>query len=299
MRTELAKLRGSCFVPPAVFVIAQHVGLITAAGIDLELSRTASSTQQRDELGDGKLDFVVTAMDNVVVWNQHGLTARILAQIERTTPLSLFATRDIGALEDLAGATLAVDSFDNGFSILLRHLVQERGLPDVRWVETGGVRERYDALARGEINATLLGAPFDEIARTGGFTPLGRVDTLFSSFPGQGLVIDKGRLAELQPALAPLLAALRSAIAWSAAADSSEGERLLVEAGYPGEAARSAWENRPRELRPSMAGLDLLLTMRRDLDLLPSGVRPSDLWDGRALDAAAHLGRDEAAESPS
>ncbi|MEV5072747.1 ABC transporter substrate-binding protein [Microbacterium sp. LMI12-1-1.1] len=278
-----AILRGSIFVPPTAFVVAEHLGLFRSAGIDLGLAQTTSSTQQLDQLIDGAVDFVVTAMDNVIVWNQGSADTRIIAQIERTTPLSLIAKPSITSFDGLAGATLSVDAFDNGFAVVLRHLVQTRSIQDVRYVETGGVHERYSALVDGSVDAALLGPPLSEQAEKRGLTQLGRIDQLVPGFPGQAIVVKGDRVEELKPLFALLLGALRGAISWSDAVEEDTGASLLIAAGFGGDSARSAWTNRARDLWPSLDGLELLLTMRRALDILPDGVRVADLWTDELL----------------
>ncbi|HWI31810.1 MAG TPA: hypothetical protein VNT50_09985, partial [Microbacterium sp.] len=211
----------------------------------------------------------------------------IVAQIEQTTPLSLFARPGVASIDDLAGSTLSVDAFDNGFSVVLRQLVQSRAIRNVSYAETGGVQERFAALVAGEVDATLLGPPFDQLADEQGLSLLGRVDGMFPDFPGQGIVVRRSRLEELRAPLTRLFSALQSAISWSNSADDAEGERLLATAGFGGAAAASAWANRPRDLWPSSAGMALLIEMRRQLGILPEGTSVDDLWSDELLVASA------------
>lgn len=286
-----AVLRGSVFVPPTAILVAEHLALLQRAGIDLQVTRTTSSHQQREQLIAGTHDFVVTAMDNVIVWNREGADLRIVAQIEQTTPLSLFARAAVASIDDLAGATLGVDAFDNGFAVVLRHLVHSRGLRDVNYVETGGVQERFDALSAGGIDAALLGPPFDERAMDQGLSLLGRVDGLFPAFPGQGIVINRARLDEFRMPLTRLLGVLGAAISWSDSVEASTGHEILEEAGFGAVSAASAWLNRPRDLWPLLPGLALLLDMRRGLQILPEGIEVDDLWSGELLAASEGASR--------
>jgi hypothetical protein len=89
-----------------------------------------------------------------------------------------------------------------------RYLLGQAGV-QVDYVEVGGVRERFDSLLAGEVAGTLLGPPFDGLARDAGMRELVTVQQAFPDFPGQGLVV---RAAVLdRPETEALLSALRRA----------------------------------------------------------------------------------------
>lgn len=156
------RLRQSVFVPPPLYVVADQRGFLAEAGVEVETTLTRSSDQQRAQLVAGDCDLAVTAIDNLIVWNATGASIRLLAQVERTTPLHLLGRKGFDTITALRGAELGVDAVDNGFAIVLRHLLRSHGLTsdDYTLTPVGGVRERYAALLAGAIAATLLGPPW-------------------------------------------------------------------------------------------------------------------------------------------
>src|SRR3954465_8642757 len=98
------------FVPVAVQVVADKLGLFAERGLRLETSRTRSAPEQRDRLLAGEFDAGLTAIDNLIAWNAVGADFVLVAQLERTTVLDLIASRGIASFADLRGARFAVDS---------------------------------------------------------------------------------------------------------------------------------------------------------------------------------------------
>ena len=119
-------LRQAVFVPPSVCVVADELGIYADMGVDVETVLIESSTDQRDRLLSGNVDVGVTAMDNLLVWNADGGDLRIVAQVESTTPLELVARPSVAGVQGLRGAVLGVDAVNNGFAVVLRHLLARR-----------------------------------------------------------------------------------------------------------------------------------------------------------------------------
>ena len=154
-------LRQSHFVPPVSYLLAAELGFLR--GVEVLPTRTPSSAEQLRALLAGEQDMVVTAIDNLFEWTRAGADVRLVAQVEQTTQLGIHAGGDVESLADLAGCRFAVDAPDNGFALIAKHLLRDAGV-EVDAVVVGGVRERLDALLGGQVDATLLGPPFDKLA---------------------------------------------------------------------------------------------------------------------------------------
>lgn len=259
-------LRQSQFFEPVPVAIARELGLL--AGLDLEVTRTTGSAEQRRALASGEVDLVVTAIDNLFAWSSDIGDLRLLAQLEATTPLVIFADAGVESIDDLQGRRFAVDALTNGFALVARHVLRARQV-EVQYVEAGGVAERLQALLSGDVDATLLGPPFDAMAADAGKRLLMRIGDVLPDLPGQGLVAREGLLGS--PELAAYLGALTRAVAEGAAMTDDDGVALLERSGF-GAAAPTAWHARPRTLDVDRAGLELLTEIRRGLGLLPPGV---------------------------
>lgn len=223
----------SYFVPPAPLVSAQESESLD--GIDLIETRTSGSPAQLEGLLAGELDVVVTAIDNLFAWADAGADALLVGQVEATTPMGIYAREEYASLADLTGTRFAVDALTNGFALVARYLLH-RASTDVEYVEVGGVARRLDALVDGSADATLLGPPFDAMARASGMHEIANVQREFPAFPGQGLIVRRPLLGT--PELEAFLRAMR-------------------QSGLLG---------------VDTAGLDLLTRIRDELGLLPAGI---------------------------
>ncbi|WP_327116309.1 ABC transporter substrate-binding protein [Nocardia sp. NBC_01730] len=266
------RLRQSVFVPPPLYVVADQRGFLAEAGVEVETTLTRSSDQQRAQLVAGDCDLAVTAIDNLIVWNATGASIRLLAQVERTTPLHLLGRKGFDTITALRGAELGVDAVDNGFAIVLRHLLRSHGLTsdDYTLTPVGGVRERYAALLAGAIAATLLGPPLDELARGQGLPVLLAIGDELPDYPGQGLVAGPAGLASAE-AISTYLACLDRARHWLATAEPAHAVDLLIRGGYTELSARASLRSAPDSLTPAAAGLRRLYAIRTQLAMVPPG----------------------------
>ena len=274
------------FVPTPLAVVA---GAASSHGnIAIAATRNLSSDEQFEALATGKVDAVVTAMDNVMDWNLRSgpKDFRIAAQLESTTPLTLVGQSGRDSLESLRGARILVDAPNNGFVVALRAMLAASGLNSDQYslVPTGGVKERFDAMLRAEGNATLLGPPFDGMALQAGLVRIARVQDSYPHFPGQGLVVRAGMMDVLRPALAEWLSCLdaaRQQLAGSAEA----GRQALFAAGFPAGGVEAMMACMPHSLCPDPAGVRLLVQQRQDAGLPGADVEYESLVDLTALPA--------------
>jgi len=270
-------LRQSHFVPPVSYLLAAELGFLR--GVEVLPTRTPSSAEQLRALLAGEQDMVVTAIDNLFEWTRAGADVRLVAQVEQTTQLGIHAGGDVESLADLAGCRFAVDAPDNGFALIAKHLLRDAGV-EVDYVVVGGVRERLDALLGGQVDATLLGPPFDKLAEKAGMRRVVDVNALLPELPGQGLVVRAELFASAE--LERYLGALVRGVAAGESMTDAEGIELLERCGYQA-AATAAWGARARTLAVDQRGLGLLTGIRRSLGMLPPDIGLEELCDGEPL----------------
>ena len=270
-------LRQSHFVPPVSYLLAAELGFLR--DVEVLPTRTPSSAEQLRALLAGEQDMVVTAIDNLFEWTRAGADLRLVAQVEQTTQLGIHAGGDVESLADLAGCRFAVDAPDNGFALIAKHLLRDAGV-EVDYVVVGGVRERLDALLGGQVDATLLGPPFDKLAEKAGMRRVVDVNALLPELPGQGLVVRAELLASAE--LERYLGALVRGVAAGESMADAEVIELLERCGYQA-AATAAWGTRARTLTVDRRGLELLTEIRRSLGMLPPDIGLEELCDGEPL----------------
>lgn len=281
-------LRQSHFVPPVSYVLAEDLGFLR--GSEVLLTRTTSSAEQLRALLAGEQDMVVTAIDNLFEWTLAGADLRLVAQIEATTPLGVHARGGLEAMTDLAGCRFAVDAPNNGFALIAKRLLRDAGV-EVDYVVVGGVRERLDALLDDEVDATLLGAPFDKLAEKAGFAQIVDINAWLPELPGQGLVV-RAEILESEE-LERYLRALVCGVDAGGSMPDAQGIELLERCGYQAGAA-SAWNSRARRLTVDRRGLELLTEIRQSLGMLGPGSALEELYDPEPLLRATQPSFDQA-----
>jgi len=282
-------VRQSVFVVPAVVEVARRRGLFAAAGLDVSTATVPSSTAQRHDLDARRTDLAITATDNLLAWNADGSDIAVVAQIETTTDLALMLRPGLGSIEEPGVVRLAVDAPTNGFAIVAYAMMSALGRTPAQYdvVEVGGVRERFEALARGSVDASLLAPPLDEIGRGRGMTPAMRIGQLTPSYPGLGLVASRSWLESHLDETAAYLRALDDANRWLRDAPRDEVERELLSAGFGAAAVATSLANVPATLEPSREGLRVLGRLRQQLGMaVPVAPDVTDLVDLRPLRAA-------------
>ncbi|MCG2621990.1 ABC transporter substrate-binding protein [Arthrobacter sp. I2-34] len=262
-------------MPPVPYLLAAEFGLLDG----VEATRTTSSGAQLEALITGQQDIAVTAIDNLFEWTKAGADLRLVAQIEQTTPVGVYARGDVESVADLAGCRFAVDALANGFALIARRMLRDAGV-EVDYVEAGGVRERFEALLAGEADASLLGPPFGELAAQAGMRCVASVNELLPELPGQGLVV-RTQMVDSDALHAYLRALVRGAEIGVSLPD-DDGIALLERCGFKA-AAAAAWAARPRTLAVQRSGLALLTDIRRSLEVLPRDIGLADLWDAEPL----------------
>lgn len=272
------------FVEPAISMLARTA----PAPVRLSVNgiATRSSDEQFEALMSGTADAAVTAMDNVMDWNLRPGAGdfRIVAQIERTTLLSLVAHATTTDVQGLNGGTLLVDASANGFVVAARALLDEFGLNNGSYAlkPAGGVRERYETLLAGGGNVTLLGPPFDSMAVAQGARVLARVNDRYPAFPGQGLVVRQSQYDRVRARVVAWLTAMEYARA-QAQANRSIAVSHLVGAGISHPVAETMVDLIPDTLVPDRQGIALLIAQRQRAGLRGGSVAYSDIVDSDLL----------------
>jgi ABC-type nitrate/sulfonate/bicarbonate transport system substrate-binding protein len=285
----VVSVRQSVFVVPAVVEVARRRGLFEAAGLDVSTATVPSSSAQWHDLDAGRADLAVTATDNLLAWNSTGSDIAVVAQIETTTDLALMLRPGLGSIEQPAVVRLAVDAPTNGFAIVAYAMMAALGRTPAQYdvIEVGGVRERFDALDRGDVDASLLAPPLDEMGRGRGMTAAMRIGQLTRSYPGLGVVARRSWLDVHVDEAAAYLLALDDANRWLRDAPRDEVERELRSAGFGAAAIETSLANAPATLEPSREGLRVLGRLRQQLGMaVPGAPDVAELVDLRALRAA-------------
>ncbi len=172
---------------------AQEKGFFAREGLEVKLTPTPSSVFQLTNLIAGKFDIGITAIDNVIAYQE----GQGEAPISGTPDLFAFMGVDNGFLRlvvqpeiqsyaDLKGKELSVDALTTGYAFVLRKLLERGGLKESEYtlVRAGGVLQRWEALKEKKHAGTLLLTPFEIIAESMGFRRLANAVDVLGSYQG-------------------------------------------------------------------------------------------------------------------
>ncbi|MBI4240433.1 MAG: ABC transporter substrate-binding protein [Candidatus Rokubacteria bacterium] len=174
---------------------AQEKGFFSRERLEVKLTPTPSSVFQLTNLIAGNFDIGMTAIDNVIAYQE----GQGEAPVTGTPDLFAFMGGDNGFLRlvvqpenksyaDLRGKELSVDALTTGYAFVLRKMLALGGLRDGEYtlVRAGGVLQRWEALKEKKHAGTLLITPFEIIAESQGFRILGNAVDVLHRY--QGLV---------------------------------------------------------------------------------------------------------------
>ncbi len=175
---------------------AQQQGYFTNNGVEVHLTLTPGSEYQLKGLIEGNFDLAMTAIDNVIAYNEGqgeasvSVTPNLVVVMGGDNGfLRLVTVPEVTSYAALKGKALTVDARTTGYAFVLEKMLQLGGLRDDEYelVKVGGVLARFEDLMQRNHVGTLLLSPFEVAAEAKGFHVLGSaVDTFGGHY--QGLV---------------------------------------------------------------------------------------------------------------
>lgn len=203
--------------------VAQECGLFARQRIAVDVVATPGSVFQWTSLAIGESQIAITLMDNVVAYREGqgeapvvvadavavmGLDNRVMPMLVTAPGLTRYA--------DLAGKTLAVDAVKTGNALVLMGMLAHGGLSgnDYRLERAGGVKQRFDAMQRGEYAGALFNSPFEGLLRDLGFNLLDSAASLLPHFQGHVVTVRKGWADASRPVVVGFVRAIVDALAW-------------------------------------------------------------------------------------
>lgn len=255
--------------------VAQREGFFARHGITVEITHTPNSVFLMQNLIGGKFDLTVTAMDNLVAYQEGQGEAEYEGHCDLVAFMgvddsfqNLMAAPGIRSVADLRGKKIAVDALTTGYAFILREMIARAGMTDadVVYERTGGGPMRLQAMLDGEYAAGLLATPLDRIAADQGFTRLGTARELLGRYQGRTGFAQRSWVRDNEAAVIGFMRGYRDAMDW------------LYDRGNR-EAAAALLMARDASVTPELArqSLDILLDDKsgfwRDLALDLEGIR--------------------------
>jgi len=202
---------------------AERQGFFQSNGVRVVLTLTPSSTFQMQGLAEGRFDIAMTALDNVIAYQEGQGEAKIPDNPDMFAFmgsdngfLSVMGGKGVQRFADLKGKKLSVDALTTGFAFVLRELLAKNGIAesDVSFERAGGVVERFQELMKGTHAATVLLTPFDLLAQAKGHVQLARADEQLGAYLGIVGAARRSWARQHEQALVGFIRAYRDGVAF-------------------------------------------------------------------------------------
>ena len=287
---ELRPLRIITFGESALVALARAGGIFAAEGLDVEETRTPSSTEQMRGLIEGRWDVASTAFDNVLAWSERiGPEVVAVAKASEGVNLPVHVRPEIRTWDDLRGKALAVDAVDTAYGLVLRRILQEHGLEldrDYTFVAAGATGHRFASMEKGETYAGILNPPWNARAEEAGMRLFARHDEVVPDYPGGTYAVCKPWAEANRAAVVGFLRALGAATRWASdpARRKSAAELVASEMSVEPGRAEVALGRVPASLALDADALAVPLRIRLGFGLTPPhGAEVAAYLDGSYL----------------
>lgn len=160
----------------APLVVAEQKGFFTQEGVKLDRTIIGPDDNLVRAVAGGALNLGIPEASIAINGNAHGAPVKVLACLTDRYPYNLFARPGVKSYADLKGKTIAHWTVAPEASVaLIRRLMTNGGLKEGEYnlIAGGGLPARFAALSKGAVDAAILTAPFNLIARQQGMTDLG------------------------------------------------------------------------------------------------------------------------------
>ncbi len=203
--------------------VAQDRGLFAARGLAVTVIATPNSVAQLTRLIRGDVDLAMTAIDNVIAYQEGQGEAPLDREPDAfafmgadSAFLSLIVQPDVRGFADLRGRTLSVDAATTGYAFALFEMLRLNGVQpgDYAIEKVGGMVQRYTAMTQGRHAGTMVSTPYDILAGAAGLRQLATVRAVLPPYQGNVGAARRAWARDNGDALCAYIAAYRAALDW-------------------------------------------------------------------------------------
>jgi ABC-type nitrate/sulfonate/bicarbonate transport system substrate-binding protein len=216
---------------------AERQGFFEQNGARVVLTPTPSSVFQIQGLAEGRFDIAMTAIDNIVAYQEGQGEAKIPDNPDMFAFmgadngfLSLVGGAGVKSIGELKGKKLSVDAMSTGYAFVLRELLAKNGIAEseVSFERAGGVLGRFQELLGGGHAGTILITPFDLLAMNKGHVRLARATEQLGAYQGVVGAARRSWARQNEVALVAFIRAYRSGVQFLYEPDNRESASALL-----------------------------------------------------------------------
>jgi ABC-type nitrate/sulfonate/bicarbonate transport system substrate-binding protein len=168
--------------------IAQELDLYRRNRLNPDFIFVGSVAAAAQQLAAGSLDVGEISSTQIVEAVQGGAALRYICEEVVNPPYTFLAQKQYKHYADLKGKLVIIGGVNDITVIFTQKMFASGGLKysDVDFTYAGGTADRYAALKSGSVAAAILAPPFSFRAAEEGYTVLGTLKQVLSSFPFVG-----------------------------------------------------------------------------------------------------------------
>ena len=172
---------------------AERQGFFERNDLRVVVTPTPSSAFQMQGFAEGRFDIAMTAIDNVVAYQEGQGEAKVPENLDLfaflggdSGFLSLVGGKGVRSTGELRGKKLSVDAMTTGYAFVLREILARSGIAEseVTFERAGGGLQRFQELLKGSHDGTVLISPLDLLAMNQGHARLARADEHLGAYQG-------------------------------------------------------------------------------------------------------------------
>lgn len=204
--------------------VAEEKGFFAKNGVNVKFSRAPDSATQLTSLIEGKLDIAMTAVDNVIAYQEGQGEVPVVRKpdliaflgVNNGGRFNLIVQPEITRYADLKGQTLGVDALTTGYAFVLQEMLRQGGLKpgDYKLVSVGGTRQRYEAVRDKKVAGALLNPPDDAKSEAEGNRRLANSGDVIARYQGSVGATRRQWAAANETALVGYIRAYIAAVDW-------------------------------------------------------------------------------------
>jgi NitT/TauT family transport system substrate-binding protein len=196
--------------------IAMSKGLFEKAGIAIEYIPVQTSAGVFQQLSAGSLDLGSGGFPDPLRAIDKGGAITIFRTEGIPSPYELMVKPTIKSYADLKGKVVMIDTPKGNTRLYLERMITPNGLKygDFDLVFAGATAARFQALASGAVDATLVNPPYNFKARALGFNSLGASGPRARDVPFNGYAASIAWAKQNRPALDAFLSAYQKGVDW-------------------------------------------------------------------------------------
>ena len=194
--------------------VAMDKGFFAKEGLEVKLDRTPGSKALYENVMAGKYQVASAAFDNTVAYTE-GQGDVVFDNFDMVAILGVhgglqaaIARPEIKSYTDIKGKTVAVDSANSGYALLMYSILDKQGLKpnvDYKILAVGGTEARMKAMVENQAVFALLSAPTNMEAKAQGYNFLGDAAAAIGAYQGSAYVVRRSWAKDHEKELVALI----------------------------------------------------------------------------------------------